>query len=247
MLKLIGVRFLFWQFPKHSMVALIASHLWFVLNCKIQIHLALLGRKVTLLLINFGCYVILSLSLNFSELGNVTFMVQNTGDAASRDSTLTYVINKLIQDSNQPALSSDLDDVKCTSEVPVPLSFYMCMANVLISACQKILDSGRKPFARKTIPCLIRSVKVFWLFIDFRFVSIWLLISCSAWLHSCMWCQILQVMTNPEVRAACVEVLFSSVYHLKAAILPYSTDLLEVSLKALRKGSEKVLDTVLIF
>ncbi|KAB2636135.1 hypothetical protein D8674_026669 [Pyrus ussuriensis x Pyrus communis] len=110
------------------------------------------------------------------------------------------------KDSNQPALSSDHDDVKCTSEGPAPLSFYMCMANVLISACQKILDSGRKPFARKTIPCLIHSVKV---------------------------------MTNPEIRAACVEVLFSSVYHLKSAILPYSTDLLEVSLKALRKGSEK--------
>ncbi|KAM1482947.1 hypothetical protein TB2_034461 [Malus domestica] len=158
-----------------------------------------------------GCIDCLALMISAELQDPDSFsIVGKKGDAASRDSALTYVINKLIQDSNQPgnqpALSSDLDDVKCTSEVPVPLSFYMCMANVLISACQKILDSGRKPFARKTIPCLIRSVKV---------------------------------MTNPEIRAACVEVLFSSVYHLKSAIFPYSTDLLEVSLKALRKGSEK--------
>lgn len=91
----------------------------------------------------------------------MTFMIHNAGDASSGNSVLTYVINKLIQDNHQPVLSSNLDDVKCSSEVPVPLSFYMCMANVLISACQKILDSGKKPFVRKTLPCLIHSVKVF--------------------------------------------------------------------------------------
>ncbi|XP_021814522.1 uncharacterized protein LOC110757258 [Prunus avium] len=133
-------------------------------------------------------------------------IVGKKGDASSGNSVLTYVINKLIQDNHQPVLSSNLDDVKCSSEVPVPLSFYMCMANVLISACQKILDSGKKPFVRKTLPCLIHSVKV---------------------------------MTNSEIRAACIQVLFSSVYHLKSTVLPYSADLLEVSLKALRKGSEK--------
>eukprot|EP00262_Sarcandra_glabra_P017160 TRINITY_DN5795_c0_g4_i1.p1 TRINITY_DN5795_c0_g4~~TRINITY_DN5795_c0_g4_i1.p1 ORF type:complete len:163 (+),score=20.08 TRINITY_DN5795_c0_g4_i1:41-490(+) len=42
-----------------------------------------------------------------------------------------------------------------------------------------------------------------------------------------------------EVRAACLQILFSAVYHLKASILPYSCRLLRLSVKALRKGSEK--------
>ncbi|KAH0977014.1 hypothetical protein GBA52_026733 [Prunus armeniaca] len=154
-----------------------------------------------------GCIDSLALMI-FAELQDPESfsIVGKKGDASSGNSVLTYVVNKLIQDNHQPVLSSNLDDVKCSSEVPVPLSFYMCMANVLISACQKILDSGKKPFVRKTLPCLIHSVKV---------------------------------MTNSEIRAACIQVLFSSMYHLKSTVLPYSADLLEVSLKALRKGSEK--------
>ncbi|KAK9941679.1 hypothetical protein M0R45_007376 [Rubus argutus] len=76
-------------------------------------------------------------------------------DAASRNSFLIYVINQLKQDKDLPVSKSNLDDVKCTTEVPVPLSYYLCMANVLISACQKISDSGKKPFARRTLPRLM--------------------------------------------------------------------------------------------
>lgn len=47
---------------------------------------------------------------------------------------------------------------------------------------------------------------------------------------------------HPEIRAACVQVLFSAVYHLKSAVLPYSSDLLKLSLKFLKEGSEKVLN-----
>ncbi|KAK9941721.1 hypothetical protein M0R45_007417 [Rubus argutus] len=127
-------------------------------------------------------------------------------DAASRNSFLIYVINQLTQDKDLPVSKSNLDDVKCTTEVPVPLSYYLCMANVLISACQKMSDSGKKPFARRTLPRLIRAV---------------------------------EVITKSEIRAACTQVLFSAVYHLKSTVLPHSMDLLKVSLRALKKGSEK--------
>jgi hypothetical protein len=50
----------------------------------------------------------------------------------------------------------------------------------------------------------------------------------------------MQVIMQSDIRAACIQVLFSAVYHLKAAVLPYSSDLLKLSLKALRKESEKV-------
>lgn len=50
---------------------------------------------------------------------------------------------------------------------------------------------------------------------------------------------------QPEIRAACIQVLFSAVYHLKSAVLPYSLDLLKLSLKALRKESEKVTNSSL--
>ncbi|XP_023752977.1 uncharacterized protein LOC111901348 isoform X1 [Lactuca sativa] len=85
------------------------------------------------------------------------------------------------------------------------LSFRLCMANVLISACQKISDSGKKPFAFKTLPRITRS---------FGNVK------------------------EPEIRSACIQVLFSIVYHLKSVVLPFSSDLLKVSLESLKNGSE---------
>lgn len=118
------------------------------------------------------------------------------GDVATGNSVLNYVIYQLTQDKNKFVSSS--------KSVPIP--FRLCMANVLISACQKILDSGKKPFARKTIPQLI---------------------------------QLNEVMTESEVRAACVQVLFSAVYHLKRAVLPHASDLFKLCLKSLTKGSEK--------
>lgn len=50
----------------------------------------------------------------------------------------------------------------------------------------------------------------------------------------------MQVIAQPEIRAACIQVLFSAVYHLKSAVLPYSSKLLKLSLKALKEGSERV-------
>ncbi|KAL0453083.1 UNVERIFIED_CONTAM: hypothetical protein Slati_1286400 [Sesamum latifolium] len=43
----------------------------------------------------------------------------------------------------------------------------------------------------------------------------------------------------PEIRAACIQVLFAVAYHLKSSIFPYSNDLLAIALKSLREGSHK--------
>ncbi|GMP97067.1 hypothetical protein CsSME_00045462 [Camellia sinensis var. sinensis] len=115
-------------------------------------------------------------------------------DAAMRDSVRNYVIHQLTRDKD------------CTYEASISMSFVLCMANVLISACQKIPDSCKRPFAREILPRLIQSV---------------------------------EVMMESEYRAACLQVFFSAVYHLKFTILPYTSDLLKVSLKSLREGSEK--------
>ncbi|KAL7197382.1 hypothetical protein ACSBR2_020006 [Camellia fascicularis] len=115
-------------------------------------------------------------------------------DAAMRDSVRSYVIHQLTRDKD------------CTYEASISMPFVLCMANVLISACQKIPDSCKRPFAREILPRLIQSV---------------------------------EVMMESEYRAACLQVFFSAVYHLKSTILPYTSDLLKVSLKSLREGSEK--------
>lgn len=49
-----------------------------------------------------------------------------------------------------------------------------------------------------------------------------------------------QVITDSDIRSACIQVLFSMVYHLKSAVLPYSSDILEASIRSLREESDKV-------
>ncbi|KAJ4979551.1 hypothetical protein NE237_010331 [Protea cynaroides] len=122
---------------------------------------------------------------------------------------LTYVIQRLVNDNSEFVPYTKLGGegvlVGNTSD-HVPLSFRLCMANVLISACQKISSVSKKLFARRVVPILIHSV---------------------------------EVMTDSDIRAACLQVLFSSVYHLKSAVLRYLPDLLKLSIKALQKGSVK--------
>ncbi|KAJ8769650.1 hypothetical protein K2173_005253 [Erythroxylum novogranatense] len=130
----------------------------------------------------------------------------DSGNAKSGNYVLSYVIDQLLYDGDDVASESLVKSESCVLGVTVPISFRLCMANVLISACQKISDPGKKPLAKRTIPCLIQSI---------------------------------EVIAESEVRAACVQVMFSAVYHLKAAVLPYSSDLLKVSLKFLRKGTDK--------
>ncbi|KAJ0043101.1 hypothetical protein Pint_17932 [Pistacia integerrima] len=129
------------------------------------------------------------------------------GDAVTRNSVLTSVIHHIIHDKDEVVSSSKLGCENCALEVPASLSFRLCMVNVLISACQKISDSGKKPFAERSLPLLIHSV---------------------------------EGIMNPEIRAACIQFLFSAVYHLKSIVLPYSSDLLKLSLKFIGKGLEQI-------
>lgn len=128
------------------------------------------------------------------------------GNTSTRSTVHTYVIRQLTCDQNEYISSSKMIVKSHMFEATLASSFRLCMANVLISACQKISDFGRKPFAQKTLPQIIRSVGV---------------------------------MNDSEIRAACIQILFSAVYHLKSVIIPYSSDLLKVSVKSLKEGSEK--------
>ncbi|XP_037491270.1 uncharacterized protein LOC105645187 isoform X2 [Jatropha curcas] len=135
-------------------------------------------------------------SEKFSLLGKTSY---------AGNSILAYVIHQLTSDKNEVPVCT-LTSENCEHDAPVLCSFRLCMANVLLSACQKLSDSGKKLFARETLPRLISSV---------------------------------EVIKHAEIRAACVQVLFSAVYHLKSAVLPYSADLLKLSLNFLQTGSEK--------
>lgn len=49
------------------------------------------------------------------------------------------------------------------------------------------------------------------------------------------------MITDSDIRSACIQVLFSMVYHLKSAVLPYSSKILEASIRSLREeSSDKV-------
>lgn len=51
-------------------------------------------------------------------------------------------------------------------EVPkAHLSFRLCMANVLISACQKVPRASKKPFVSKILPRILHSIKVFYTYV----------------------------------------------------------------------------------
>ncbi|XP_061373685.1 uncharacterized protein LOC133316013 isoform X2 [Gastrolobium bilobum] len=123
--------------------------------------------------------------------------------AAAGNSVVTYVINRFLNDKKE---QSELGDENSEFVASVPLSFRLCMGNVLISTSQKISESCKKHFAAQVLPSLLHSL-------EFEMKS--------------------------EIRAACTQVLFSAVYHLRSAVLPFAYDLLKISLIALRKESEK--------
>ncbi|GMH08179.1 hypothetical protein Nepgr_010019 [Nepenthes gracilis] len=126
---------------------------------------------------------------------------QTAGDSTSGSSVLSFVIDRLTNGKLETELPSE---VSKNSASRMTTSFRLCMANVLISACQKISESGKETFVQKTLPHLIQSIKV---------------------------------MEDAEIRAAGIQVLFSSVYHLKLANLPYASALLKLSLKSIRGES----------
>ncbi|KAI6696746.1 hypothetical protein NL676_016865 [Syzygium grande] len=113
-------------------------------------------------------------------------------------SVLSHVICQLI--------ANEVESTSGLSNEPLALPFRLCMANVLISVCQKIAEGGKKSFSQKAIPVLLDTI---------------------------------EVIQDAEIRAACIQVLFSAVYHLKSAVLPFSSDLLKLSLKYLEERTEK--------
>ncbi|XP_027348855.1 uncharacterized protein LOC113860619 isoform X2 [Abrus precatorius] len=122
------------------------------------------------------------------------------------NSVVTYVINQLLNDKNKQTSTPEFGGENSEFVVAVPLSFRLCMGNVLISTCQKISESCKKLLAAQVIPFLLHS---------------------------------LEFETRSEIRSACTQVLFSAVYHLRSAILPYASDLLRIALQALGKESDK--------
>ncbi|XP_022967683.1 uncharacterized protein LOC111467138 [Cucurbita maxima] len=129
------------------------------------------------------------------------------GHASVKGSILGYVIHQLIDGRKELVSTYDLDQKYNTADNSTPVSFRLCMANVLISACQKLSDLRKKRFARKVLPRLVSFAKV--------------------------------TSTQVDIRAACIGVIFSAVYHLKSAILPYANDIFRVSVNALKSGQEK--------
>ncbi|XP_010516375.1 PREDICTED: uncharacterized protein LOC104792046 isoform X2 [Camelina sativa] len=132
--------------------------------------------------------------------------IRRTGKDISGNSVLDYTIHCLIEDRSNCSSIPKMTTENLTGESPLPISFRLCMANVIISACQKIPESSKKTFALKALPPLIHSLKV---------------------------------ISVPEVRVACIQVLFSAMYHLKSTLLPVSSELLKLSLRFLEHGSEK--------
>ncbi|KAG9449452.1 hypothetical protein H6P81_009417 [Aristolochia fimbriata] len=121
-------------------------------------------------------------------------------DAVGKHSVLCYVIQRLphnqsgsgthgsgkntVHMDSRPTIGAP-DTTEGLAGKVVPIPFRLCMANVLISVCQKISSSSKNSFARAALPVLIPSIKM---------------------------------IAESEVRAACLQVLFSAVYHLMSAV-----------------------------
>ncbi|XP_019154481.1 PREDICTED: uncharacterized protein LOC109150918 isoform X2 [Ipomoea nil] len=148
-----------------------------------------------------GCIDCLALMLCTELQAPKAFGKSISGDAGA-SSICNYVTQQLTCDEPDTLPLKLGTEEKETAH----RSFRLCMANVLISACQKIPDSDKKALVSKILPRVIRSLKV---------------------------------ITDSDIRSACIQVLFSMVYHLKSAVLPYSSDILEASIRSLREESDK--------
>lgn len=79
--------------------------------------------------------------------------------ANSEGSVSTYVVHLLTHKEHE-FVPSALGRWSRLSEATVHLPFRLCMANVLISACQKISYSGKKPLAKNILPPVVQSAHV---------------------------------------------------------------------------------------
>jgi len=80
--------------------------------------------------------------------------------AAAGNSVVTYVMNQFLNDKEELTSTPEFGEDNCESVAAVPLSFHLCMGNVLISTCQKISESCKKLFAAQVLPFLLHSLKV---------------------------------------------------------------------------------------
>ncbi|XP_042514637.1 uncharacterized protein LOC122089182 isoform X2 [Macadamia integrifolia] len=96
------------------------------------------------------------------SIWNNSSIEEETSSGGAGNFFLTYVIQGLVNDNCEFGPRTKLDGdsglVGNTSD-HVPLSFRLCMANVVISACQKISSASKKPFAQRIVPILIHSVE----------------------------------------------------------------------------------------
>lgn len=119
----------------------------------------------------------------------------------SQQQTLPFLMSKELVFHSKVA-----EDYKKTY---VPIPFRLCMANVLISVCQKI-SLRQKTLLQNVAPSS---------FLDFVLTAL---------------IDFVQGSDESQIRAACLQVIFASVYHLKSLILPYVINLLNLSIGALR-------------
>lgn len=69
------------------------------------------------------------------------------------------MINQFLNDK-EVASTPEFGDKSCEFVAAVPLSFRLCMGNVLISTCQKISESCKKRFVAQVLPFLFNSLEV---------------------------------------------------------------------------------------
>ena len=84
----------------------------------------------------------------------------HAGDVTLESSVCNYVIGLLTANAND-SVTSGLAKWNKESEAKMHISFRLCMANVLISACQKVSESGKMLLAQKILPPVICSTRVF--------------------------------------------------------------------------------------
>lgn len=171
-----------------------------------EVHKAQLGCIECLALMICAELQSPELRKDFTSVNKIAGKSVDPGNAVSRNCVLEHVVLHIVHDENNGISRSNLGCGISALHGPMLLSFCLCMVNVLISACQKISDFGKKPFAQNSLPVLIHSA---------------------------------ERAIDPDIGAACIQFLFSAVYHLKSAVLPYSSDLLKLALKFLGKESEK--------
>lgn len=100
------------------------------------------------------------LSIKSVFVGALLTLVLHVEKGAGRIAVHTYVICQLTCDTSECISSAEVIVKSRILEATMARSFRLCMANVLISACQKISDSGRKSYAKRILPPIINSLKV---------------------------------------------------------------------------------------